>query len=220
MEVATIRAGRRKYKGSNRVPPFRAKGLIPAVLYGGKETPINLAVEEREMEGHLRQHHKVYNMTLDGGQVPVYLQDVQWDIITDRPLHMDFLRIDMRKAIHTHVELAYIGHPVGATHGGSLVKDHVSLKISCLPGQMPEEIEVKVKELDIGDTLLARDLEMPEGVTMDVSEDVIICHVAAPSAKLEEETPEEVPEGGEETTDEDSAKGDEADKPGGKPRRE
>ena len=202
MEVATIRAGRRKAKGSNRVSPLRAQGLIPAVLYGGVETPINLAVEERELEGHLRHHQKVYNLALDGGAVPVYLQDVHWDVISERPLHMDFRRIDMTKPIQTDVELAYIGHPVGASHGGSLVRDRISIRIRCLPGEIPEEIEVHVAELDIGDSLLAGNLRLPEGVTTDVPIEQIICHVAAgTSAEAEEEAPEETPpvagEGGE-----------------------
>ena len=192
MELQTIHAGRRKATGSNRVSPLRARGLIPAVLYGGKEETVSLAVEEREMESHLRHHQKVYSLSLDGGEIPVYLQDVHWDIISDRPLHMDFLRIDMSKPIKTTVELTYIGHPVGASHGGTLVRDHVSLSISCLPGEMPEEIEVHVAGLDIGDSLQAEKLVLPEGVTTDVPDDAIICHVtmASASAPEEEETPE------------------------------
>ena len=75
------------------VSQLRFHGLIPVILYGGAETPVNLAVEEREMERHLRHHQKVYNLALDGGAVPVYLQDVQWDVISERPLHMDFKRV-------------------------------------------------------------------------------------------------------------------------------
>lgn len=198
MELQTIHAGRRKATGRNRVSPLRARGLIPAVLYGGNEETVSLAVEEREMESHLRHHHKVYSLSLDGGEIPVYLQDVHWDILSDRPLHMDFLRIDMSKPIKTTVELTYIGHPVGASHGGTLVRDRVSLAISCLPGEMPEEIEVHVAHLDIGDTLLAGSLQLPPGVTTPVADEVIICHVTTASVVglEEEETPEETPEEG------------------------
>lgn len=203
MDVATIRAGRRTLVGTRKVSPLRAEGLIPAVLYGGGESSVNLAVEEREMDRHLRQHHKVFNLSLDGGTIPAYLKDIHWDVVTDKPLHMDFLRIDMSKPILTKVELAYIGHPVGASHGGTLVRDCVSLEITCLPTNMPEELEVKVKDLDVGDALHVSDLELPEGVTTEVPLDTIVCHVAVPSAaKTEEpaegeETPEEGGEGGE-----------------------
>ena len=201
MEVATIRVGRRTATGRNRVSPLRARGLIPAVLYGGEETSLNLAVEGREMERHLRHHQKVYNLAFDGGTVPVYLQAVQWDILSERPLHMDFLRIDMSKPIDTEVELVYIGHPVGASHGGSLVRDRISLRIRCLPGVIPEEIEVHVAELDIGDSLLAGKLVLPEGVTTDVPVEQIICHVAAGSSTEEEATEETPPEAGGEGED-------------------
>lgn len=192
MDVATIRVGRRTLVGTKRVSPLRAEGLIPAVLYGGGRDTVNLAVEEREMERHLRQHHKVFALSLDGDAVPAYLKDIQWDIVTDRPLHVDFLRIDMSKPIDTKVELVYIGHPVGASHGGSLVRDCQSLDITCLPGAMPEELEVKVGSLDVGDAVHVRDLTLPEGVTTTMSPDTVVCHVAIPSvAKTEEPAPEE-----------------------------
>ena len=210
MEVATIRVGRRTAVGTNRVSLLRARGLIPAILYGGgSETPVNLAVEEREMERYLRHHQKVYNLALDGGAGPVYLQEVQWDVISDRPLHMDFLRIDMSKPIQTDVELAYIGHPIGASHGGSLVRDRVSIRIRCLPGEIPEEIEVKVAELDIGDSLLAGTLTLPPGVVTEVPPEQIICHVAAGSASEPE------PEATEETPPEEGTEGAEPPKPKG-----
>ena len=181
MEVATIKADPRSELGSNKVAYLRGDGRIPGVVYGGGADAQSISVDAQEMAGHLRRHLKVYKLDMAGGEQPTYLKDVQWDAITDRPLHLDFQRIDMSKPIRLTVELHFIGHPVGASKGGALVKDRTVLDLDCRPDAIPEFIEVNVAPLDLGDKIQAKDLELPEGCQLTLSPEAGICRVPGDS---------------------------------------
>lgn len=178
MDITTIHVEERKEIGSNAVRRLRAAGKVPAILYGEGKPTLPLAVSEHELERHLRQHHKVFKLRMGGRERHIYLQDVQFDCLTDRPLHVDFKRISMDERIHLKVELSFIGHPVGLSHGGRFVKDVIELAVASLPAAIPETVDVQVAELDVGDQILAKDLVLPQGVILDVPEDTVVCHVA------------------------------------------
>ncbi len=177
MEISTIEVQPRNAKGRNQVARLRDEGLVPAVLYGAGKGTMNLTVLEREFERHVRQHHKVFKLRMDGKEQAIFLQDVQWDCLTDKPVHIDFMRIDLTKPLHVQVEAVFLGHPVGISHGSRLVKDVTDLKIECLPDRIPENVEIQVGHLDLGDHILAGDVELPEGVKIDMPADTVICHV-------------------------------------------
>jgi large subunit ribosomal protein L25 len=177
MEIATIDVVRRAERGRNQVARLREQGKVPAVLYGGGGKPLELAVDEREVQRHVRQHHKVFKLAMEGKQQAIFLQNVQWDCLTDRPLHIDFLRIDLSQPLHITVELSFLGHPVGISKGSRLVKDLTDIKVVCLPENIPEMVELRIGHLDLGDQLFAKDIELPEGVTLDMPPDTSICHL-------------------------------------------
>ena len=177
MEISTIDVVRRTAKGRNQVARLREEGLVPAVLYGAGSDSVDLTVNEREVQRHVRQHHKVFKLAMDGKEQAIFLQAVQWDCLTDRPLHLDFVRIDLSKPLHVSIELVYLGHPIGISKGSRMVKDLTDVKVACLPEQIPDIIELRVAHLDLGDIILAKDVELPEGVTLDMPEDTPICHL-------------------------------------------
>ena len=195
MEVANIRAERRSSVGKHKVAKLRAEGFVPAVIYGEGQQPTSLTLVRNDLEAHLRHHHRVFDVEVEGERQPAYLQDVQWDCLTDAPLHVDFKRIRLDQEIEVEVELAFIGHPVGAGKGGSLVRDHQSITVRCLPTNVPESVEVNVLPLDIGQEILARDLPLAEGVTLVLDPETVVCHVVqatvAAAAPAEEAPAEE-----------------------------
>ena len=111
--------------------------------------------------------------------MPLLLQEVQFDALTDRPLHIDFLRVDMDKPMPVEVELAYLGVPKGQSQGGQLLKDRTTLKVLSLPASIPHDIQVRVAGVDIGDEVKAGSLKLPEGVSLDCSPDTVICRMPA-----------------------------------------
>lgn len=202
MEVVTLKAEPRTARGRNQVARLRERGAVPAVVYGGKGETTSVVLAESDVERELRHHHRVFRLDLEGRQQGVLLKDVQFDVISDRALHLDFLRIDLDKPLRVLVDLFYVGHAKGASSGGVLVKDKVDVEIDSLPAAVPEHIEVHIGDLDIGDSIKVGELVLPPGVSLpDGSEGDIVCHMPAPTADdLEPEGAGEegaVPEGGE-----------------------
>jgi len=182
MEVAQMKAERRTALGRNQVQGLRKEGWMPAVIYGDGQEPVSIQISEWELEQHLKSRHKVYSLDVGGTPVSVYLQEVAFKAINDRPLHADFVRIDFDKPIETVLEVTLLGHPAGLSKGGTLVKDNLKVKVSGLPSALPDSLEVNIGPLNNGDFLRAKDLQLVEGVELCVNPEMAICHVAAPSA--------------------------------------
>lgn len=191
MEAARMKAERRSALGRNQTQKLRKLGWMPAVIYGDGQDSLSIQISEWELEQHLKSHHRVYDLDVDGTSVPAFLQEVAFKAVNDRPLHADFLRIDFDKPMNMVLEITLIGHPAGLSKGGSLVKDNLKIKITALPTKLPEVLELNISALNIGDSVQAKDLPLAEGVTLTVDSEMTICHVVAPSAaKLAEEAAE------------------------------
>lgn len=185
MKVAKLKGERRTALGRNQVNHLRAQGWLPAVVYGDNKESMSIAISEWELEQHIKHHHKVFQLDIDGTSQAAFLQDIQWDVITDHPVHVDFKRVDLTKPIAVEIEATFVGHPVGAGKGGTLIKDHAKFMVNCLPTAIPEVFEVDVSSLDLDQSILAKDLALPEGVTLAVAGDMVICHVAKLSGPAE-----------------------------------
>lgn len=198
MQIATIQVHKREQIGTNKVRRLRDQNKVPAVLYGGGKESLPIAIDYDELTTHLRHHLRIYKLDLGGKAQGCYLKNVQWDTLTDEPLHVDFQRIDLTKPIDVEVALLYLGHPKGIAHGGRLIKELHSIKLRSLPEAIPEDIELKVDHLDLHDKVLANELELPAGCVLGVPAETQVCHVTG-EIKIEEieETPIEGVEGAE-----------------------
>ena len=178
MEVARMKAERRSALGRNQIKKLREEGWMPAVVYGGEgKESISIQISEWELDQHISKRHKVFNLEIDGQQEAAWLQDVAWKATTDRPLHADFLRIDLDKPWETAVEVSLLGHPAGLSKGGALIKDNLVIKVSALPKDLPEGLEIDISKLEGGDAIRAKDLALPDGVSLAVDPELYICRV-------------------------------------------
>ncbi len=181
-------------KGPNR--RLRAKGLLPAVLYGGNQESVPLSVDPSQVVGIIRSHggvNTIFELSVKGtkGKQNVMIKDYQLEPVEHELLHADLIRVAMDKEMTLSVAIELIGTAVGVKTGGGML-DFVTrnVEVSCLPKDIPETIVVEVDSLDIGDYLRASTLEMPPKVTLISDVSVVIAHVLAP--KVEEvEEPEE-----------------------------
>lgn len=208
MKVARMKAERRSALGRNQIQKLRLEGWMPAVVYGGEgKEPMSIQISEWELEQHVHSHHKVFELEIDGSLEATFLQDVAWKAVNDRPLHADFLRIDMNKPVEADLEVTLIGHPAGLSKGGVLIKDHLQVRISALPAALPESFEVNIGKMDVDEMLHAKDLQLPEGVTLVSDGDLLVCHVSSHVATAGDEVPAEDGEAGdgEAATDGDAA---------------
>jgi large subunit ribosomal protein L25 len=181
-------------KGPNR--RLRAAGKIPAVLYGGGKDPVPLSVDPREVAKIIRSHggvNTIFELSVEGAKSKdnVMIREYQIEPVDHALLHADLVRVAMDKTMTLTVSIELTGTAVGVKQGGGML-DFVTrtVEISCLPSDIPETLVIDVSELDVGDYIRASSLSLPKGVTLESEANVVIAHVMAPKAEVEE-----VPEG-------------------------
>lgn len=179
--------------GRNAVKKLRARGGIPANIYGAKDAPTNLEVSKRELD--LMLAHAVGEQILvdleinDGGKISNRLsliQEVQHHPVRGNVLHVDFHAVSTTEEIEADVVIEPIGEAVGVkTHGGLLQQNLRALEIRCLPQHLPELIEVDVSALNLNDSLHVGDIKLPEGVSAIPAADLTIFIVSEPTVAEE-----------------------------------
>lgn len=178
----------RTESGRNGVKTVRARGGVPAVIYGARTAPSNLEVVRRDIEGIL-SHSVGENILVDleiqdGSKVTnqlTLIQEVQHHPIRRQILHVDFHAVSMTDKIHAEIAVEPFGESDGVKNFGGLLEQNMrSLSISCLPQNLPEIIKVDITALKVGDSLHVRDLVLPEGVEVNDDADLTVFIVAEP----------------------------------------
>ena len=193
-----LKAEPRTNIGRSAVRKLRARGLIPAVIYGGNDKPQPLQVAMREinaMMSHASGENVLVELEIagEGSSRTALVQEVQHSPVGGEIRHVDFHAVSMDQMIQAEVPLEPIGIPVGVkTFGGLLEQSLRVLAIECLPGDLPDRITVDVSNLNIGDSIHVRDIQFPSGVTPKVPPDLTAFSVLAPV--VEEEAPVAEPE--------------------------
>jgi large subunit ribosomal protein L25 len=191
-EVQELRAEARAKQGKGPAYQLRRRGYIPGVLYGGKDEPIAVQVEERALSKHYGTGaflQTLFMLELDGAKQRVIPRQIQLDPVSDRPLHVDFLRLEegARIALNIPVRLKGQESSPGLKRGGvvNLVRHEVELY--CPVDNIPEFIEGDLSELDIGDSLHISAFKLPEGVKPVIqTRDFTVATVAPPTTYTEE----------------------------------
>ncbi len=182
----------------------RLENLVPAILYGAGKDPVALSVKENELKKSLSNeafYSHVLTVNYDGKSESAILKDLQRHPSRGDVMHADFLRVDMKKEIHVHVPLHFTNEEacVGVKLGGGKISHQmVEVEVICLPGNLPEFIEVDMTEVEAETILHLSDLKLPEGVTVaalqqGADHDLPVCSVHKPKGKAADE--EEAAEG-------------------------
>jgi large subunit ribosomal protein L25 len=176
----------RKLAGQNR---------IPAVVYGIGREAISISVDKHDFE-MLMAHHAagstIVEMQIEGEKKPInaMIREMQMNPIKDTIMHVDFLAIEMDKAVTAQVALRLVNDPAGVKAGGILTINFHNINVEAKPADLPEYLEIDVAALEIGDSLHIKDLAAPSGVTILDEAEEVICSVQAPRAEVEEEVAE------------------------------
>jgi large subunit ribosomal protein L25 len=193
-EQFNIHVTTREEYGKNANRRLRAGGQIPAVLYGTGGETVPIQVERRKMEEMFRHGATENTIFLLKRQESdqerhARIREMQTNPVSREILHIDFQRVLMDQLIRVTVPVHPVGTPKGVTDEGG-VMDQVTreVEVECLPGDIPEALEVDVTELSIGDHLEASALTLPKGVELLEETDRVIVSVAYPD-RIEE--PEE-----------------------------
>lgn len=161
----------RKEQGSGASRRLRNAGQTPGIVYGGTTPPVAIALDHNALFHALKKetfHSSILDMEIEGKVEQVLLRDFQLHAYKQLVLHADFQRVDAKQKIHTKVPLHFINAEVSpAVKLSSAVISHVmnELDVSCLPGDLPEFVEVDLSTMEAGGTIHLSDIKLPNGVT-------------------------------------------------------
>lgn len=149
----------------------RVADQVPGIIYGGGEAPEMIALPYRRLARAMQEQaffSQVVKLCLEGTEQPAVLRELQRHPATEKVLHADFLRIRADRAIQIAVPLRFVNADkcAGARQGGLIAHNLIEVEVSCLPGLLPESIEVDIAALEVGQSLHLSDLQPPEGVAI------------------------------------------------------
>lgn len=191
-EALTLPAELRERAGKGASRELRRNGRVPAVIYGGKQEPTSVHVEERELRRQLNTGHfmnSIVMVEVDGKPIRTIPKDVALHPVTDRPLHVDFLRLSKDAKITVQVPVVFTNEEAspGLKRGGVLNVVRHELELVCESDKIPDEIVLDVTGLDIGDSIHISHVTLPEGSVSAITDrDFTIATVVAPSAMKSE----------------------------------
>jgi large subunit ribosomal protein L25 len=217
-EQLTLSAETRERAGKGASRHLRREGRVPAVVYGASQEPLAIHLEEKALVKALSTGHFMNSVVMidaGGAATRTLPKDVQFHPVTDRPLHVDFLRISEHATVTVAVPINFTDEEKskGLKRGGVLNTVRHELELVCDAAEIPEEIEISLAGLDIGDSLHISAVTLPKGVESAITDrDFTIATIVAPSGlKMDAEdaaaeaaapAPAEVPTVGETETEE------------------
>jgi large subunit ribosomal protein L25 len=181
--------------GSNN--KLRADGLIPAILYGGKSPNQNISVSKKDISSIINSEtflSKVLELDIDGQKERVIPRDVAYHVVSEEPIHIDFLRIVSGKKIILEIPVKFINHPdsPGLKRGGVLNIVRRKVELKCPAENIPDEIIVDLAGTDIGTSIKISSVKLNDNVIPTITDrDFVVATVAAPTVIKEPEKPAE-----------------------------
>ena len=202
-DALTLPAETRERAGKGASRALRREGRVPAVVYGGKEEPTPIHVEEKELVKQLMTGHfmnSIVQVELGGKQFRCIPKDVALDPVSDRPIHADFLRLAKGAKIDVDVPVVFVNEEAspGLKKGGVLNVVRHELELVCDADRIPSEIVIDVTGKEVGDSIHISEVDLPEGSESAITDrDFTIATLVAPSAlkKSEEQEDEQTGEG-------------------------
>jgi large subunit ribosomal protein L25 len=191
-EQLTLSAETRERAGKGASRAMRREGRVPAVVYGNKEEPLSIHVEEKALVKMLSTGHFMNSVIMidhPGGQARTLPKDVQFHPVTDRPLHVDFLRISEHSKVHVAVPIRFTGEDSsrGLKRGGVLNAVRHELELICDAAEIPDEIEIDLSNLDIGDSLHISAVTLPKGAESAITDRDFTIATIVPSSGMKGE---------------------------------
>lgn len=191
-DVLTLPAEARDRAGKGASRAVRREGRVPAVIYGGKLPAVGIHVEEKLLVKQLSSGHfmnSVVEIMINGETHRTLPRDVQFHVVSERPIHVDFLRIALDTLVTVEVPVKFINEGVspGLKRGGvlNIVRHEVELK--CPADHIPEELLCDVSRFDVGDSIHISAVVLPEGSKTVIERDFTLATIVAPSGLRSQE---------------------------------
>lgn len=197
MKTVSLSGSSRKNVGKKDASEVRANGGVPCVVYGGSEQ-IHFSVNEIAFSKFVFTPDVFkFELEIDGKKVEAILKDLQFDPITDRVIHADFLEIVDGKIVKMELPVRITGNAIGVRNGGRLAVNFRRVKVSGIPADFPEAIELDITKLRIGRSIRIKEISVPGVTLLHNPEAVVVAVKTARGAVDEGEEEEEGEEGAE-----------------------
>ena len=184
----TLSAEARERAGKGASRAIRRSGRVPAVIYGEKQEPVMIHIEEKALVKMLSTGHFMNSVVMidaGGGATRTLPKDVQFHPVSDRPIHVDFLRIGEHASVHVNVPVVFVdeeGSP-GIKRGGVLNIVRHELELVCDAAEIPDQIEISLSGYEVGDSIHISAVTLPQGAASAIEDrDFTIATIVAPSA--------------------------------------
>jgi large subunit ribosomal protein L25 len=193
-KALVLKAEIRQGLGSKDAAKLRKKGQIPAVVYGHKKEPASIVLDAKSFREGLQRGHRLVEVEIDKKNETLLIKEVQYDYLGTDIIHVDLMRVDVTEMVRVTVPIELKGTAKGAAEGGMVESHTGNLEIECRVTQIPEKIVVSVKEMALGDAIHVKDIQLPEGVKLISSPELLVatCHLVA-EVKTTEELEAEMP---------------------------
>lgn len=170
-----------------KVKNLREQGLVPAEVYGGGVENAHIVVSAKEFNKVFKQagENTIISLSIDGKEQKALIHDVDFDALTEAPIHADFRAIRMDEKLRVHIPVRFTGESAAVKNGGVLVKAMQELEVESLPADLPHEFSVDLSVLvELGNSIHVSDLVVPKGVEILAESEAVIVTV---TAQVEEE---------------------------------
>ena len=192
--MSNLKAIKRDNNSSGSNNKLRADGRVPAILYGGKDPNQNISVDKKMIKNIVNSDtflSKVLELDIDGKKEKVIPRDVAFHVVSEEPIHIDFMRIVAGKKIILEIPVKFINHPdsPGLKRGGVLNIVRRKVELKCPGENIPDDITVDLAGTDIGTSIKISSVKLAENVVPTIDRDFVIATVAAPTVMKEPEKP-------------------------------
>ncbi|HEY0846120.1 MAG TPA: 50S ribosomal protein L25/general stress protein Ctc [Noviherbaspirillum sp.] len=180
----------RTEQGSGASRRLRKAGQTPGIIYGGNTAPVAIALDHNALFHALKKeafHSSILDMEIEGKAEKVLLRDFQMHAFKQLVLHADFQRVDPNQKIHVKVPLHFVNAEISpAVKLGGAIISHVmnELDVTCLPGDLPEFVEVDLSKVEAGTSVHLADITLPKGVTAVANDNPTIATASVPAGQV------------------------------------
>jgi large subunit ribosomal protein L25 len=180
MRQFEMKAELRNSAGSRASRKMRREGRLPGVLCGHGVESRSLDVSVKDFEDARKKHARIIVLQIAGATEPAIIHDIDWDVVTQEPLHVDFQRVDMKEKIVVDVPIRSKGPSKGEAEGGILVLQMGQVKVRCFPLDIPDSIEVDIRALLIHESVKVKDLVLPAGIEPADAPEALVLSIVEP----------------------------------------
>ena len=192
MEEMNIKAALRTGEGvKGALSRIRAEKNVPAVIYGGHKDPVSITVSLKDLERIIKAgKNTIVELELPSGKEQVLVKEVQYHVVSDLPIHVDFQRVSLKDKMNVVVPVKLVGECADVKTYGAMI-EHImrEIEVRALVSKIPHEIEVNIAPMTINTGIVAGDIKLPEGVELVTDPQAPVVHLTI----LKDEEPAAAP---------------------------